>query len=379
MSIETRSRTCALVFLSSALTAQSQWTVGPGGQFTDIPPAIAAARSGDRILVIGAGPFSSFTLSRGIDIQATNAVVPSFAVVGVPATETARVDGFGAAPYGVTVTSCRGPVVLQNLSAYHASDAAVRLTDCSSVSLDHVGGSGVSGIVIDRSTAAVAECSFQGNCFGGSSTIGCSGGTGLFVLSGSFAFLANSSFTGAPGTSGRIAGGSGGSGIYCYGTAVAVDVICQGFPGASGGFFNGSPGHAIFGPVRCTAGSSVNTPLAGGAVRIPDRTTIRTSSNLWILGASATLSFAGGADGPMLLAADFRAPTAPVPAFDGLLWLSGQAIVLSSLQLSTATRSLAFSVPNLPALAHANLTFQGLVDVSGIVVVTPPACVHVSP
>lgn len=364
----------------AALQAQTVWTVGPGGQFADIPQAISAARPGDRISVIGTGPFSAFTLSRGIDIDApSQAVVPSFEVVGTLRGETARVAGLTAIADSVRVTNCAGPVLLRSVTGFPATVAAVRVTNCASVVLDNCGGTGLDGLIVDRAFATISGCSFAGSCFGGSANVGCSGGSGLYVSAGSVAFIANSSFTGVPGMSGRLAGGSGGSGIVCYGAAVAVNVICQGFPGGSGSFVNGAPGHAVTGPVRCTVGSSVNTPLAGGAVWIPDRASINPSNYTWPLGSSMSLTCAGGPDGPMLLAADFRISNAPVQAFDGLLWLSGQAIVLSHLQLSSANRSVAIGVPRVSSLAHTNVTFQGFVIVAGAVTLTPPAFVRIVP
>ena len=57
------------VLVVGVLPAQRTWIVdkkgGPGVDFTDIPPAIAAATAGDRIEVrANAQPYTSFTLSK---------------------------------------------------------------------------------------------------------------------------------------------------------------------------------------------------------------------------------------------------------------------------------------------------------------------------
>ena len=67
----TCSLTCALV-LSGALSAQMTWIVdennGPGTHFTDLPPAVFAASSGDLILVRPGLGYRGFSTSKGLSI-----------------------------------------------------------------------------------------------------------------------------------------------------------------------------------------------------------------------------------------------------------------------------------------------------------------------
>lgn len=69
-------RACALgltLALAASAARASTWIVdaagGPGADFTDLPPAIAAATPGD-VLIVRAGGYSSFVLDKGLAIVA---------------------------------------------------------------------------------------------------------------------------------------------------------------------------------------------------------------------------------------------------------------------------------------------------------------------
>lgn len=100
----TRARLLLIFLLDLALCctpmpAQRRWIVdrggGPGVDFQDIPPAMAAANDGDSVLVRFVGPYSSFVVTKAIVVEATSgATCPTIEVRGVPRDRHARVDGF---------------------------------------------------------------------------------------------------------------------------------------------------------------------------------------------------------------------------------------------------------------------------------------------
>lgn len=114
-----RAATLLCTAIAAPLAAQSTWTVNSAGgaQFTAIQPAIAAAGPGDRIEVLGAGPYDGFVVDRGVEVEsATGAICGTIQVLGVPAGQRARVAGFvldradGAT--GI-VDACAGQVILR--------------------------------------------------------------------------------------------------------------------------------------------------------------------------------------------------------------------------------------------------------------------------
>ena len=123
---------CAL--LASPFTvAQGQLLIvdanqGPGSQFADLPAAVAAAVSGDRISV-RPGDYSGFTIDgKGIavvggpGVTLTRAPLAVFVTIkNVPAGRDCTVSGLVFAPVLLSgtlrVEDCAGRVLLQDLSA----------------------------------------------------------------------------------------------------------------------------------------------------------------------------------------------------------------------------------------------------------------------
>jgi hypothetical protein len=92
-----------------------------GGQFTDIPPAIAAAQPGDVLLVMH-GSYSAFTLDKGLTIigYGNPTVAGTAAVSSVPLGQTAVLSSL--APTDLSIAGCLGPVIVQNLGVIHFAD-----------------------------------------------------------------------------------------------------------------------------------------------------------------------------------------------------------------------------------------------------------------
>lgn len=120
-----------LVFVAAApvLAAQSTWIVDArgGGNFADLPPAVAAAADGDTILVraapgIAYQPFTTGKALRVVGLGGPLLDTGSAPVLlqGLPAGRRCALAGF-VAPVGqqlrVRVSGCQGPVHLQDLRA----------------------------------------------------------------------------------------------------------------------------------------------------------------------------------------------------------------------------------------------------------------------
>lgn len=98
--------------LAAAAGAQQTLVVDPvAGPFFDLPPAVAAARPGDRIEA-RAGNYGGITVVRGVEIYATGAATIAFVVVtGVPQGEVVVLDGFAVPTLhqpNVEVDGCLG-------------------------------------------------------------------------------------------------------------------------------------------------------------------------------------------------------------------------------------------------------------------------------
>ena len=125
-------RLVAALALVTPLVAQSTWTVnaggGPGVDFTDLPTAVAAASSGDTILV-QTGPFGEgatpFSTSKGLTIVGVGGLVPisstataRYEITDLPLGETFCMVGFDRPWDGelnFRIANCQGRVHLDRL------------------------------------------------------------------------------------------------------------------------------------------------------------------------------------------------------------------------------------------------------------------------
>ena len=110
--------------LSTSALAQKVWVVddngGPGVDFLDVDPAVAAASDGDTILV-KAGSYSDLVLNgRSLSVVGEAGQLPAIAGVGVRNVSAAgrvRIDGLkitSALEAGVQVKTCVGPVWIED-------------------------------------------------------------------------------------------------------------------------------------------------------------------------------------------------------------------------------------------------------------------------
>lgn len=89
---------------------------GPGVDFTDLPPAVAAAQPGDVVRVMP-GSYSAFSCSKGITILGYGGPTVSGAVVlaSIPLGRPFVLAGI--APTSLIVTACAGPVIVQEVAS----------------------------------------------------------------------------------------------------------------------------------------------------------------------------------------------------------------------------------------------------------------------
>jgi hypothetical protein len=173
-----------------------------GGQFTDIPPAIAAAQPGDVLLVMQ-GVYSGFTLDKGLAIigYGTVRVLGDATVAGVPASQTAALVHL--APNSLFVSGCAGSVLAQDF----APVKHIGVLQSRDVRLRHVDSMCPNGATSDAADVTGSRVEFVNSLLNGSNGGECApgidGGTALNLVGASRVQLARSN-------------AYGGNGAYCF-------------------------------------------------------------------------------------------------------------------------------------------------------------------
>jgi len=274
---------------------------GPGTNFTDIPPAIAAAVPGD-VLIVRTGTYSPFTLQHGLTIlgQSTSVKTSGGIVLsGVPEGETAVL--YNVEPLlswnPIVISGCRGTVSLQRVDCRILVDGSrdVRIRDVTSGFATGVGLSivdsrvQIAGSSLRGGNGAHADCGIAAE--DGSPALWCNGASTVH-FAGSFAWggLGGNGYS-APLCWPPTPAGNPGTGILAQGNGSALQLILAG-PGqlSSGGgysyagqFFTGvsawSSGMTFVGLPPYLGGGTLNylptveptlemtgTPVPGGMV-----------------------------------------------------------------------------------------------------------------
>ena len=165
-----------------AFALQSQVLVvddsgGPGVDFTDLPPAIAAASPGD-VLLVRAGSYSKPIVNKGLSIHADQGAVVTVAglrVESIPAGERVTLSGLTSPANGL-ISSCAGMVWIEGCRFQPPTGGgqiALKVQDCVDVVLVDVVGIGAGattssfslpapGLQTSNSAVHVFECMFQG-------------------------------------------------------------------------------------------------------------------------------------------------------------------------------------------------------------------------
>ena len=196
---------CAsLLGLSRGLEAQRTWVVDglnrPGTDFTDFPPALAAASDGDHIRLRSSTTafmfYTAANINKAVSItsDATSRVVilrpPGgvfFSVSGIPAGKSVRIANV-LCTWQLVVDSCAGTVVLDAIAdpIYAYSNIVIRNSLAVTIARSDFKGSGASGsepaLRTVNSNVSLTACNLEGGPARSSSILGavaidCTGGT----------------------------------------------------------------------------------------------------------------------------------------------------------------------------------------------------------
>jgi hypothetical protein len=327
---------CAAL-LASPLAAQTTIVVdiqqGPGSQFTQIQPAIAAADPGDVILV-RSGFYESFDLPKGVAIVAEpfTVVDPGCVIRDLPAGQTAALQNIFLG--NLSIRDCNGLVVADVLlltppdQLLGPGDTFVmEVRDCADVRMRQLGmnpasGSGRDGLRVFGSRVAV-----DGGAIDGASGPG-AGGIGLLVGAGSEVSVAFSRVRG-----GNAGGAGAGVGIHvATGGSVMVNgseenEVFGGWGGACG-----QPGAAVFLESGAAFRASPRVEIAGGTsgcqpqapafsgpgvpvIASPPDLAMVFSGGIASVGVPAQLIAVGDVGETVVLLAGLAATVTPLPAF----------------------------------------------------------------
>ncbi len=274
----------ASLLLTGLLPAQSLIVVdeagGRGSDFTDLPAAVAAARSGDHVLVRD-GSYTGFALDgRSVEVEAESSATLSGTVTltNLPADGVIVLRGLtlqGGQGPALDLGACAGAVLVQECVLISAVDT-VLVTDCDSVTFVRsfvsggsgtgAGETGCSGLVAHESFVSIHGGSFRGGDGGPSDCLaldldGGSGGDGAriedtFLFSGAPDWIGGFGGDGCENAAlGCQEGGPGGHGLVLAGTASALELGGGSLVGGPGGngegccCIGGAEGHGWVGDV----------------------------------------------------------------------------------------------------------------------------------
>lgn len=268
------SRFLCTAWIGAALLAApafcTTWIVdasnGPGTNFTDIPPALAAAAPGD-VIIVRAGSYSGFTLNRGITLlgspgaQTLNHIV----INSVPAGEIAVLSGLAPVvsnwSYKVAVQVCTGTVLLQQVNGlFELSSSEVRLLRCSNTGI----ADSSTGVRVSIGRVQIVQSSLAGmNGYSVSCSPGDPGGHAIECFGVTRLHVALSTVYGGSGGNGDLNcgywGGVGGTGLLIHTPSPLAILSRTSFVAGSGGWPGAGPGDSMVVSSSTTAWSSNNT------------------------------------------------------------------------------------------------------------------------
>jgi hypothetical protein len=366
-----------LAALASSTPLLAQRTIvvdaaqGAGFDFTDIPPAIAAARDGDTV-VVRAGDYSPFIVDdKGIGVVAQTgvtivAVVAAGAIIvdNLSAGKAASIRGFRAAGNYLTATyvvqSCAGRVLLEDLVGVNfaiVAAAQVQLHRCewgrtltgtdSSLAMNECVGRGSErGILnpsvgLTDSTATCAACSFAAPI----GVLTFPGGPGMQLDSATV----------------RLAGDASHAITAWQGTTSDPQSAIDGI-----GSIELDPDITLL--------PSLTAPPIGPGVTVHRRELPTLTAQAGAIGGPVAIDVAAGSGEMFFL---FWAPIGdvlPFPLLDGELWLDPHAITLGRAGVLDAAgkTTFAFRAPRLPVLVGAPFAWQAVTGAAGTFVLSSP-------
>lgn len=230
--------TASFILLAGAASAAT-WIVdddgGPGVDFTDIPPAIAAAATGDLILVRD-GAYSGFYLDKSLTIAADTGCQP---VITDLCTITAINQGYSAVisgfvTYRLYAHSSAGDIFVDGCyseTSHHWPALTIESCDHVSISRSMFIKKGTGGTIpaaqLDFAEAIISRCAFVGQdgVHGYEWAPAYDGGAGLLAEESTLYFQASSSSGGKGGCYTDLTGimlgpGDGGPGIELHNSSL---------------------------------------------------------------------------------------------------------------------------------------------------------------
>ncbi|MGE0143700.1 MAG: hypothetical protein AB7I19_18180 [Planctomycetota bacterium] len=375
-----RSLLLAVAFAATSALATAQTFVvdaanGPGTNFTDLPPAVAAVPDG-AVLLVRTGTYGPVQLDgKGLSILATApqvrtwgvavvnlAVGQAFTLRGV---EVIGVGSFASTPpqtpwAQVYLRACAGPVILQAVSCQQRPDfTSVYAGDCSALTIRE---SVLDGSVWARNSQVAVESTDVFGCWETSS--GAAARPGIVVEGGTVTTARS-----------RVTGGGVGWGGVLF-PAYAVELwsgaelrLCEDSSGAYAGgqvWPNPTPTPAIGGFAGTRVVRTPEAVLTGGAAVGGTTDIVLPMPSLHTQPAGPGGTVVADITTPVgeivLLALSLPGPVTAVPGVEGRLWVDAATAVLLTGGVPQPGVPLrhAIHVPNMPSLVAARLCCQAI-------------------
>lgn len=362
---------CCMAVAQATLTVDA---TGTGGSFTTVQAAITAASPGDRIRVLGTGPYPSFVVDRAVDLQGAGGTrVPGIEVTAIPAGQSARIAGFALdmpSNASIFVHHCPGSVLLQNLTisgtiqplavptnpGLHVLAADCVFTrDCTF--FGRSGPTGSAAVLLDAGRLTITGGVAVGGATINQAPVPNVGLPGVVVQNGGQLQMVSADTLGGIWSSLPANSCDGGDGIrVIQGSAYAIDDC--GLRGRIGVGI-GTSGAAVRGQVRYTSDCLISGAVLGGT-QVEARPRLLASPNATI-GSTLTVTIDGDPLQFLLVGVDLQSTYLELPLLDGVVVMTPTAALSGAILLNqNGSGSLSLPLPNVPAAANQSLYFQGV-------------------
>lgn len=273
---------CSLAFASPAVSATWVVKASGGGDFTSIQTAIDNVAADD-VLLVRAGVYGAFTLSKDLSILGDPLALPLVTGVSLVQTNHARIGGIS---FGLLdVSSSNGVIVVDECevrgfgSGLDGCSWAMRVRNCAQV---HVARSTIDGrdgnaacegpgLVVENSTVTLTRCQLTGGDGWGDDFTGYDGRRALLVGGSSVVYVAACDLTGGDGGSPNIPiSGTAGDGVPAAKVSSPAELVVRGNTthelnggfGGFGGFGGANASYAVDGNGRLVVSGISAAPAA---------------------------------------------------------------------------------------------------------------------
>jgi hypothetical protein len=390
---------------------------GPGVDFTDIPPAIAAASTGDLILV-RTGGYSGFVLDKDLVVVADTGHAPglgkkSAIIRNIGKGRFARLAGFSMR--SLAIRNCGGTVQVDDCQIGEAVDtAALIIDDCARVTVTRTraigrkrpfdmgpgggGGPYARGGLFTNSTVILAQSYFKGGAGSGIYKMGGTDGKDGITATNSTLFVLSTTVVGGKGGDAWDPfeffgdGGNGAPGIRLDGSYMELFGLpthyVSGGAGGMGDVFTGKDGedaNAVFGLISTIHYSGIvlksnSKPAFGGSgnaiTKIAPDVPVLVSNGTGQLGSSVQLQLFGpGGSGYALFLSPFTGAGKVGNLLPHLLLDPGTLFLLTLGTVPAGGKEIiGLRIPVMPLLQGLPVLSQAYLELSG----TNKACLSTS-